>query len=93
MRPAAHLTLNLGIRGLTTSKGSVDPRGPNEWGSTCGLEQGIETRSTFELGYETRSTFDLELGDGILSTYDLELGDETRSTIDLELGDQGIDHL
>ena len=42
MRPAAHLTLNLGMRptthltlnlqlwGLTPSKGSVGPRGPNE---------------------------------------------------------------
>ena len=30
MRPAAHLTLNLQLWGLTSSKGSLGHRGPNE---------------------------------------------------------------
>ena len=38
MRPAAHLTLNLGSGDCPPSKGLVGPRGPNEKGSTFDLE-------------------------------------------------------
>ena len=61
MNRAAHLTLNMGNRGLTSSEGSVDPRGPNERGSTCDLELGVETPSTYDLEFGMKPATHLTL--------------------------------